>query len=338
MSDRSRDLSRSDVPVDAPPRADAPSTSRPLATDAPPPFRPLSTAAQLLAAAGAQGLVLPSSAPALEQTGLDFLVLHARDASGQPWVVRTPRRADVVAAAAREARVLRVLAGRLPVAVPDWRVHAPDVIAYPRLPGMPALDVVDGAPVWHIDLDALPDALLDGIARALVALQAVDGAGDGAGLVVKTIEASREEMAAAMRDTREALGVGDALWARWQRWIGDDSFWPPHRALVHGDLHPGHLLLDERQRLTGILDWTEACVSDPGIDFAMLGGCLGTPALAAIVDRFARAGGRAWPRLLDHAAERWAAFPALGAAWALRTGNEVALSFARAQVASSAEV
>ncbi|RYE90568.1 MAG: phosphotransferase, partial [Myxococcales bacterium] len=193
-----------------------------------------------------------------------------------------------------------------------------------------------GAPVWHIDLAALPEALLDGIAHALVALQAVDEGSEGAaGLVVKPVEASREEMAAAMRDTREVLGVGDALWTRWQRWLGDDSFWPEHRALVHGDLHPGHLLLDEQQRLTGILDWTEAAFSDPGIDLAMLGGCLGRPALVTIVDRFARAGGRTWPRMLDHADERWAAFPALGAAWALRTGNEVALSYARAQVAQA---
>jgi aminoglycoside phosphotransferase (APT) family kinase protein len=324
MSDRSRDPSRPAVSADARPGVGAPS------------FVPLTTAAELLAAAAAQGLALSSPGRELEQTGLDFLVLLAHDAGGRPWVVRTPRRADVVEAAAREARVLRALAGRLPVAVPDWQVHALDVIAYPRLPGVPAVEVVDGAPVWNVDLAALPDALLDGIAQALVALQSVDESRDGAGLVVKPVDASREEVARAMRDTREVLGVSDALWARWQRWLGDDACWPAHRALVHGDLHPGHLLLDEQKQLTGILDWTEACFTDPGVDFAMLGGCLGAPALAAIVERFARAGGRTWPRLLDHAAERWLAFPALGAAWALRTGNETALTFARAQVEQNA--
>jgi hypothetical protein len=44
---------------------------------------------------------------------------------------------------------------------------------------------------------------------------------------------------------------------------------------------------------------------------------------------------RSGPGLAAHAAERWAAFPALAAEWALRTKNEAALEHTRAQLAAS---
>jgi aminoglycoside phosphotransferase (APT) family kinase protein len=47
------------------------------------------------------------------------------------------------------------------------------------------------------------------------------------------------------------------------------------RCLVHGDLVDEHLLLDERGRITGIIDWGDACLSDPVIDFAGLFAWLG---------------------------------------------------------------
>ncbi|WP_397327110.1 phosphotransferase [Paenibacillus oceani] len=37
----------------------------------------------------------------------------------------------------------------------------------------------------------------------------------------------------------------------------------------HGDLHPPHILVDETQRVTGLIDWTEAEVADPGKDFVI---------------------------------------------------------------------
>jgi macrolide phosphotransferase len=52
-------------------------------------------------------------------TGADFLVAHARDEHATPWVVRTPRREDVLERAAREHQVLAMLRLRLAVAVPD---------------------------------------------------------------------------------------------------------------------------------------------------------------------------------------------------------------------------
>ena len=299
----------------------------------------IDTLDELLAAAARHGLHLVPEREELDGSGLDFLALHARDEAGTRWIVRTPRRDDVYEASRVEARALALVAPRLPVAVPGWRVHDRDVIAYPRLGGTPAVsyDAASGATTWYVvGPEQVPDAFLDTFARALAALQAIapDDA-IAAGLPATTLAEDRATLARQADETRAVLAPPDHLWARWQRWLADDATWPEHVALVHGDLHPGHLLLDDAGRVTGILDWTEAKVADPSIDLAMFGGCFGRAALEALVPRAAALGLRTWPRLVDHAMERWAAFPILGAAWALRTGNETALAFARAQVAAS---
>src|SRR5687768_16845260 len=107
----------------------------------------------LVAAARAQGLQLISERASLDDTGADFLVAHALDEHAVQWVVRTPRRADVLERAEREYRILALLSTRLPVAVPNWRIFSPKVIAYPRLSGEPAaiIDMNVGGYVWRFD-------------------------------------------------------------------------------------------------------------------------------------------------------------------------------------------
>lgn len=296
---------------------------------------PITTPAELLAAAGRYGLELTTEHADFDASGLDFLVLHAEDDAGVPWIVRTPRRPDVVQGAQREARTLRALRGAMPFEVPDWRVHARDVIAYPRLPGTPAWTLGPNGVSHALDPANLAEPFLESYARAIAALQSVplERAAD-AGIRIETLELARGVMAGAMSATREVLAPPEAVWARWQRWTEDDAMWPEHAALVHGDLHPGHLLLDEDQRITGILDWTEARVSDPSIDLMMLAGCFGRAALEAFMPHFERAGGVTWPRIVEHTLERWAAYPVLVAAWALETGNEAVMEHARVHLAN----
>ena len=73
--------------------------------------------------------------------GLDFLAAFMTDETGQAWVLRNPRRPDVLPRAENEARVLGLLKGRLPVEVPDWRIVTPELIAYPPLAGTTAVTV-----------------------------------------------------------------------------------------------------------------------------------------------------------------------------------------------------
>lgn len=307
------------------------------ASSSAPAFQPLETIAQLLAAAARHGLSLTAEGAALDTLGLDFLVVHARDPDGVRWVVRAPRRADVVAAAATEARILALVRRTLPVAVPDWRVHAAEVIAYPRLDGVPAVTLEDGAPTWNVLDPAAPaPAFLDTMAAALAALQAIPADEvRAAGVPVRSIAEERAELARILDLTRAHLAPPEPVWARWQRWLADDASWPAHAVLCHGDLHPGHMLLDDGARLTGVLDWTEARATDPSVDLALFHMCFGRAALEALVDRLARLGARTWPRLVEHAIERTTVFPALGAEWALRTGNAAVLEQSRAQLAAA---
>src|SRR4051794_15934034 len=89
----------------------------------------------------------------LNEIGLDFRAAFATDESGMEWVLRLPRRPDVLPRAENEARVLGLIRGRLPVEVPDWRIVTSELIAYPRLPGQTALSVDPATmePTWNID-------------------------------------------------------------------------------------------------------------------------------------------------------------------------------------------
>lgn len=299
-------------------------------------FQALDSADDVLAAAARHGLALMAPDAELDPIGLDFIVVHARDADGVWWVARSPRREDVVAAARREAAVLAVVRPRLPVAVPDWRIHADELIAYPRLAGIPAVTLSGGTPTWNrLDPAAPSEVFLDGMADLLVALAAATPWAQAAGVRVLTTAEEHRELARALDLAADLLTPSRAVMDRWQRWIDDLDAWPVRRALTHGDLHPGHLLLDEGGRLTGVLDWTEAQVGDPTVDLAMMHRCFGRAILDDLAARCTRRDGGDWAALIPHAIERSAAFPAIAAAWAARTGTTSMLSYLREQLADS---
>lgn len=294
-------------------------------------FQPLESTDSILAAAARCGLHLVE--PTLDTSGLDFAVVHARDAEGLRWIVRAPRRPEVATTARREARVLAAVRARLgpssQVAVPDWRI-VDDVIAYPRLPGTPLVTLDTGAPVWNfIDPAAPAPAFLEQVGALLATMQLVPRDE----LPQRTIADERREVARINGRAAALLSPPAGVLARWERWAGEDALWPTHTALVHADLHPGHLLLDEQARICGVLDWTEAHVGDPANDFAMMHRCFGRSALEAIVAAFAAHGGVTWPGLVEHAIARADWFPAAAADWADRAGNAAILEMARTHLA-----
>ncbi|MBA2663575.1 MAG: GTPase HflX [Bradymonadaceae bacterium] len=298
---------------------------------------PVETVDQLLEIARTHGLELTSDQSDFDNSGLDFKVVHAEDADARPWIVRTPRRPDVFAASRVEARALRLVRAHLPVAVPDFQLLAGQAIAYPTLAGTPAWRLEGDKLHWNIINPKRPSAVfLESLAKALVALQAIPG--DEilrADLPIESIAEARESLRRMALQTRHVLNPSEAVWTRWQSWLDDeDGYWPTSTTLVHGDLHPGHLLLNADGQLTGILDWTEARQSDPTIDFAGFLGCFGHHALDALLTQFEDAGGHIWARIEEQTAERWAFNAVVIAAWGLTHDNPGVIAHARAQLAS----
>jgi macrolide phosphotransferase len=299
----------------------------------------IDTMEDLLSAARAAGLALTSEDLEFDESGADFLVVHAVDERGVRWVVRTPRRDEVLERATLEFRALRLVGARLPVAVPDWRVFTAQAIAYPRLPGEPAavVDFDAGGYVWRFDPSLAPAAFLETLARAIAALHGVESAAAAeAGLVVLKPREVREEWARRMDRARGTLDVPGPVWRRWQTWIENEGFWPEQTALVHGDLHPGHILVDDQHRVTGLLDWTEARVADPAQDFVLLVATLGHGPFESLLRSYEAAGGRVWPRMAAHIVEAWSAYPAVVADFATETGEDAHRKLAQALVDSTA--
>ena len=300
----------------------------------------LDSAEQILAAAREHGLHLTSARPELDDSGADFLVVHAVDEQGTRWVVRSPRRPDVLERAAAERRMLDLVRARIPVAVPNWRLFSSQVIAYPRLGGEPAavVDMSAGGYRWRFDATNPPAVFLDTLAEVLATLHGIsheDAIAAGSG--VRRSAQIRETYAKRMELARGVLNVPDAVWRRWQAWLADDGYWSERPVFVHGDLHPAHILVDEEHRVVGLLDWTEAHVGDLATDLALQYATLGRGALSTIVERYRAAGGRAGARTEEHAIEMWSAYPVVIAAFAAESGEEGLRHLAQSLVDGTAQ-
>ncbi|MEV5977004.1 macrolide 2'-phosphotransferase [Streptomyces sp. NPDC052114] len=283
---------------------------------------------RMLDRAAAHGIAIRGDTAAVDETGWDFRVVHGTDTRGRRWILRSPRRAEVVGPAAVEARLLRLLRTRLPTRLPHWHVHEPEFIAYPRLPGSPAgtEDARTLRYTWAIDPCARGADYPDAVARVLAALHAVPPrVATAAGVRHVPAARSREHAARQLDDARAAFGLPAARCRDWRRWLADDDAWHADPVLVHGDVHPGHTLVarsaDGGGRLTGLLDWTNARVDDPALDFVDQYYAGGPAVLDAVLDAYRRHGGRVRPRMREHIVARagflWVHVSLLG----LRTGR-----------------
>lgn len=274
----------------------------------------------------------PSKPLELNDSGLDFLAASARSTDDSSWILRIPRRSDVIQSAAYEAKVLELVGRSLPVAVPGWQINRPDFIAYRKLPGTPAATVDAAAKTykWHIDPEAPSPEFVQSLAAVMASLHRIDGRGaEQAGLLALEAVDLRAAAAARMEVVRQAYGVSDELWERWQAWLADASYWPEHTSLIHGDLHPGHILVDGNERVCGLLDWTEAECGDPATDFTAFYTVFGEEALSVLLKEYEKAGGRVWPRMKEHIAQLQGAYAVTIGLFALKSGLEEYADMAR---------
>jgi aminoglycoside phosphotransferase (APT) family kinase protein len=180
--------------------------------------------------------------------GWDYKVLIVDDA----WVMRWPRHRLAVEEIEKEAELLPALAPLLPVHVPQFEYisREPWLVAYRLIPGNPLVD---------------EDA--DGVRAFLDALHAVD---------VESVPAPRPDWLAEYREQAaefrrvvlplldpDERALGEAVLAETETLTG---FRP---ALTHSDLGPEHLLVRDL-KLSGVIDWGDARIGDPAIDYAWL--------------------------------------------------------------------
>ena len=96
--------------------------------------------------------------------------------------------------------------------------------------------------------------------------------------------------------------------------------WPKKTGLIHGDIHAGHTMINNHANVTGLIDWTEAKVTDPSIDFVFNYKAFGEEGLEALILAYKEAGGHYWPQMKAHVIELDAATPVSIAEFALVSG------------------
>ncbi|WDZ93330.1 phosphotransferase [Nocardiopsis sp. HUAS JQ3] len=200
----------------------------------------MSTIDHTITLAAAHGLHLSARDATVNEAGLDYRVVMAHDETGRKWVLRVPRRADVAEGMTAEKRILDLVAPVLAedgVAVPDWRVRSPELIAYPALPGAPGLTLTDaGEPVWHMD-PASPD-YAERLGRLLARLHSITPErAEAAGVEIRTPARVRQAWRDDIARVSEAFTVSPALAGAWRTWLDDDTCWPERTVMTHGEIY-----------------------------------------------------------------------------------------------------
>lgn len=290
---------------------------------------------EVCALAASHGLFLDADSVEFNEAGLDYRVVFAAESgTGKTWVLRLPRRPDVAANQEREEAILAFVRPRLSVAVPDWKIQEPDLVAYPLLPGSPGLTIGEGnQPVWHFD--PASSGYLASLGDLIASLHGTDTlAAAAAGVPVETPEQVRAHWARALDDALAEFRIDSGLLDGWRRWLADDGLWPERTVLTHGELYPAHLLLDDADRIVSVLDWTTAKVSDPALEF-MYVRLVSPDSFDAVVSRYRDTAGVAEPRLAERCSALIAAGPLNYAMFALTTGRPEHREAAQAQLLQS---
>ena len=287
----------------------------------------------VLEIAARQGLFLNPDSLEFNESGLDFQVVFAVDQQEKEWVLRLPRREDVMPRTKEEKKALDLVAEHITVfEAPYWSIYSDELIAYKKLTGVPAgtIDHAIQNYVWVLDINNVPDCFYKTLGKALVALHNVPiEKAKNVGLTVQTPEEARHSMKERMNAVKNKIGVGDSLWARWQSWISNDEMWPKKTGLIHGDVHAGHILIDQAGNVTGLIDWTEAKVSDVSNDFVVLYKTFGEEGLELLINAYKEAGGYVWPKMEEHIIELEAAYPVAIAEFAFISGSDEYLNMAK---------
>src|SRR5699024_11522978 len=281
------------------------------------------------------GLELKRKKLVENNSGLDFQVGFGSDRKNRNWVVRIPRREDVVVRTKPEKKALDLIAGNVDFEVPVWELYEEDLIAYQRLNGVPSgtIDPAIQNYIFEIDNQNLPENFTRTLAETMVDLHSIplDEVRESG---IETIgpDTLRENMKERMIKVKDRFGGSVALWDRWMKWVKTDALWPKETGMIHGDLHPGHIMVDSESNVTGLIDWTEAKVSDISKDFMGHYRVFGEEGLDNLIAAYKAAGGYCWPGMKEHMMELMSSFSVDIAEFAMESGMEEYEKMARKEL------
>lgn len=232
---------------------------------------PLALAA--LASAAVPGLDPTSVRGLVARPGEPFDVALVEDVDRHRWVVRSPRDAAAAAQLEQSEPLMRLLASRLPFAVP-----VPDGFAQLKEGGRAVVcPELQGRPLRWAHLPAA-SGIAAAVGTAIAAIHNLDSAVyDEAGIASYDADTYRTRRLAEL-DRAAATGhVPTALLSRWEHALEEVSLWRFASRPTHGNLAGHHVLAQFHDtddagsgRITGVTGWEHAQVADPADDFAAL--------------------------------------------------------------------
>lgn len=189
-------------------------------------------------------------------------------------VFRFPKRAGVDATLRKEIRLLPALIPILPTPVPDFDFvssptsnYAWHIVGYQTLPGMSADEYL-----WTPGAIAAVAPALAAFLRALHAFptdRAVEleapAYSPGAW---RERHAALYAIASDAAESHLPAGTFARFAAHWERMLAEDERFDFEPVLIHGDLAMEHVLVDDHGGLSGVIDFGDAMVADPALDFA----------------------------------------------------------------------
>jgi aminoglycoside phosphotransferase (APT) family kinase protein len=208
-------------------------------------------------------------------------------------VFRFPRRRIALPGIETETAVLPRIAPLVPVPipVPTYLGRPTDAFPWPFY-GAP---LVPGSESCDLPLaDAERASLARPLARLLRTLHA-PAVVDAIGARLREDPNARADMGRRVPRALEQLedAARRGLWTaneHVRRLLEAARRLPPPKAtaVCHGDLHFRHVLLDERRRLSGLIDWGDVCRADPAIDLQLVWSFLPPVARTAFLDAYGR--------------------------------------------------
>ncbi|MFJ8077324.1 aminoglycoside phosphotransferase family protein [Streptomyces sp. NPDC096176] len=180
---------------------------------------------------------------------------------GDDMVVRLPRTDGSANDVAKEHRWLPRLAPVLPAAVPEPLGQGSPAEVFPRV--WSVYRWLEGAnpAVGRI---AQPGPLARDLAEFAVALHRIDPAGAPTSYRSEPLAARDAVTRGALADLAGIVDTGPAL-AVWEAALAA-PVWDGPQVWIHADLQPGNLLIDNRGRLSAVIDFGCLGLGEPAVD------------------------------------------------------------------------